>query len=223
LLLISPALLAKKRQHVGIDPQRNLLLRSRPDYRARKEVRAEFGHIRKIYVFIPKCINPLPVCPGSLFRIASALHNLGSPTLGEDFDLASIITNAAAPFVAVFDGWEFVPPASSAFAGKKAEPFSARCRIAHPCENRARACPERSRRGGAASLATIPRRSKSYKGWPARLKLSNTGASEKLVPALLRPNCYDPNKKGKCTARRMSISWCLLTWWSGSRESNFQN
>jgi hypothetical protein len=44
------------------------------------------------------------------------------PDSGLAFDLASIMTNAAAPFVAVFDGWEFVPPTSGAFAGRKQNP-----------------------------------------------------------------------------------------------------
>lgn len=68
--LIAAAVLAEKRQHIRINPQGYLLLRSRPYYGSCEEIRSEFRHFRKINVRTAKCVHPLPICPRSLFRIA---------------------------------------------------------------------------------------------------------------------------------------------------------
>src|SRR6266851_205443 len=46
--LVAPAVLAEKREHVGINAQGNLLLRPRPENCVLEEVRAEFGRVGKI-------------------------------------------------------------------------------------------------------------------------------------------------------------------------------
>src|ERR1035438_9450893 len=76
--LISPAMLPKERQHVGIDAQRDLLLRPRPDDRVRKKVRSLLRNVGVIDVLIPHGVNSFPVGPGSPFRILSVLHDLPS-------------------------------------------------------------------------------------------------------------------------------------------------
>jgi hypothetical protein len=53
-------MLTKKRQHIGVDTQRNLLLRPWPKDCVLEEIRAEFGHFRKIDVGVFHGINPLP-------------------------------------------------------------------------------------------------------------------------------------------------------------------
>jgi hypothetical protein len=62
-----------------------------------------------------------------LERVAQALLPAGTkavragPPLG-DFDLLEYITSESAPSVAVFDGWELVPPILNAFL-KESEPL----------------------------------------------------------------------------------------------------
>src|SRR5271155_5693698 len=43
--LVSAAMLAEERKHVGIDAQRNLLFWTRPDYRVLEEVRSQLGSV----------------------------------------------------------------------------------------------------------------------------------------------------------------------------------
>src|SRR5205823_2097862 len=65
--LIAAAMLAEERQHVGINAQGNLLLRSRPDYRSGEEIRTLLWNIGKVNVFVSKRINSLPVRLGLPF------------------------------------------------------------------------------------------------------------------------------------------------------------
>src|SRR5438270_1864253 len=50
--LVASPLFAKELQHVGIETQRDLLFRARPDNGIRKEVGTEFCDIGKIDVFV---------------------------------------------------------------------------------------------------------------------------------------------------------------------------
>src|SRR5258708_1161189 len=59
--LIASPVLAEKREHVGINAQGNLLLRSRPEYCVLEEVSAELGGGGKVDVLIPHRVNSLPV------------------------------------------------------------------------------------------------------------------------------------------------------------------
>ncbi len=61
--LVATAVFAEECQHVGIDTQGNLLLWPRPDYCVLEEVRAEFGRLGKIYVFVAHRVNALPIGP----------------------------------------------------------------------------------------------------------------------------------------------------------------
>src|ERR1700722_2912997 len=69
--LVAAAVFTEKRQHVGIDAQSDLLLWSGPENGVLEEVRAEFGGVGKVYVFITHRINALPICLGWPFRILS--------------------------------------------------------------------------------------------------------------------------------------------------------
>src|ERR1035438_7548518 len=73
--LITPSMLAKECQHVRIDAQSNLLFRSWPDDGVCKKIRAKLRAIGEVDVLIPHCVNPLPVRPGSFFRILCVLHD----------------------------------------------------------------------------------------------------------------------------------------------------
>src|SRR5258706_8891799 len=58
--LVAPAVLAKECQHVGINPQGDLLLRAGPEYCVLEEVRAELRRVGKVDVLIPHRVNSLP-------------------------------------------------------------------------------------------------------------------------------------------------------------------
>src|SRR5579863_806647 len=73
--LIASAVFAKKGQHIGVDPQSDLLLKSRPKNGVLKEIRALLRDVREIDIFIPHRINSLPVRPGALFRTGPLLHD----------------------------------------------------------------------------------------------------------------------------------------------------
>src|SRR5260221_11600041 len=67
--LISTAMLAKERQHIGIDAQCDLLLRSRPEDGVCKKVRLNLWNIGIIDVLVPHGVNALPIRSGLPFPI----------------------------------------------------------------------------------------------------------------------------------------------------------
>src|SRR5579863_2118212 len=78
--LITSPMFAKEGQHIGVEAQRNLFLRPWPDDRFGEKIGPLFWNIGKVNIFVSESVNSLPVCLGSPFRIASALHDLPSST-----------------------------------------------------------------------------------------------------------------------------------------------
>src|SRR5580692_3855427 len=73
--LVAAAVLAEKRQHVGINAQGNLFLRPRPENRVLKEVGPHLWDIGIVDVFVAHRVNALPVRSGGPFHILCALHD----------------------------------------------------------------------------------------------------------------------------------------------------